>query len=54
MEIAYAAGITPEAFAEGEPAEAREIVRSLYDRRNSEGMYALIEEQRLSHEAADR
>jgi hypothetical protein len=53
LEVAYAAGTKPAAFTDGEAAEAARIVRALFDRRDSAGISALVEEQRLSATAAD-
>ncbi len=54
LEVSYAAGITPEAFAEVDAAEAARIIRALFDSRVGEGMAALAVEQRLSDAAADQ
>lgn len=54
LEVAFAAGIQPTEFADGAPAEAAAIVRSLFDRRDGPGMAALIDEQRLFTDAADQ
>jgi hypothetical protein len=48
------AGVQPAAFADGEPAEVRAIVRALFEQRTGDGMDALADEQRLSIEAADQ
>jgi hypothetical protein len=53
LEVAFAAGLRPDDFAEGIPAEAAAIVRRMFERREGTGMAALIEEQRLSADAAD-
>jgi len=53
LEVAYAAGTNAAAFAEGEAAEAARIVRGLFDGRGGAGMSALVDEQRLSDQAAD-
>lgn len=54
LEVAFAASVKPDAFGSGESAEAAGIVRSLFDRRDGAAMTALVEEQRLSPEAADQ
>jgi hypothetical protein len=53
LEVAYAAGTDPAAFAETEAAEAARTVRALFDSRDGAGMSALVREQRLSETAAD-
>jgi hypothetical protein len=53
LEVAYAAGLRPDHFAEGIPAETAAIVRRMFERREGTGMAALVEEQRLSADAAD-
>ena len=54
LEVCLAAGIGPNAFTDGEPAEAKAIVRALFATRRSTGITTLIAEQRLSDEAADQ
>lgn len=54
LEVSYAAGITPEACAEGDAAQAARIIRAMFDSRVGEGMAALAVEQRLSDAAADQ
>lgn len=53
LEVAFAAGVTPEEFTDGNRSEAAALVRSLFDRRDGPGMRALESEQRLSTMAAD-
>jgi hypothetical protein len=53
LEIAFAAGITPENFANGVRAESAEVIRSLFNDRRNAPMAALTSGQRLSAEAAD-
>jgi hypothetical protein len=53
LEVAYAAGTNSAAFTDGEAAEAARIIRTLFDRRDGDGMSALVGEQRLSATAAD-
>jgi hypothetical protein len=54
LEVAYAAGITADAFAEGDAADAARIIRALFNDRNGTGMSALAIEQRLSRAAGDQ
>ena len=54
LEIAFAAGVGPEAFANGEQAEAAALIRKLLAHRNTTAMKTLIDEQRLSPMAADQ
>lgn len=54
LEVGFAAGLGPSEFIAGEPADVRQIVRTLFDRRDGDGMAALVEEQRLGPEAGDR
>ncbi len=53
LEVAYAAGTDPRAFAAGDAARAARIVRTLFDSREGAGMSALTAEQRLSDAAAN-
>ena len=53
LEVAFAAGVDPTAFAEAIPAEGAALVRTLFDRRDGVGMTTLRSEQRLSEQAAD-
>jgi hypothetical protein len=53
LEIAYAAGIGPEAFERGVRVESANLIRSLFSSRRNAPMAALTSEQRLSAEAAD-
>jgi hypothetical protein len=53
LEVGLAAGITPDDF-EGEiPERSVNRIRSIFSLRDGLGMTALVEEQRLSAEAAD-
>lgn len=54
LEIAFAAGIGPEHFTGGTPADATAVTRALFERRDAPGMTALAAEQRLSPAAADQ
>ena len=54
LEVAFAAGIRPDAFEPGDPAEAAGIVRAQFDHREGAGMTAIVDEQKLSAEAADQ
>lgn len=54
LEVAFAAGIGPDNFAEGDAADAAEIARALFDRRDGSGMTGLAEEKQLSRSAADQ
>lgn len=53
LEVAYAAGTDPRAFAAGDAAKAARIIRTLFDSREGAGMSALTAEQRLSDAAAN-
>jgi hypothetical protein len=53
LEIAFAACLGPENFANGTRAESAEVVRSLFNNRRNAPMAALASGQRLSAEAAD-
>ncbi|MBP9051109.1 MAG: hypothetical protein KBF94_00680 [Ilumatobacteraceae bacterium] len=53
LEVAYAAGTDPRAFAAGDAAKAARIIRTLFDSREGAGMSALTTEQRLSDAAAN-
>lgn len=53
LEVAFAAGVDPHEFADGDRAEAATHVRALFERRDGAGMRALESEQRLSSAAAD-
>lgn len=53
LEVAFAAGVDPHEFAEGDRAEAATHIRALFERRDGAGMRALESEQRLSGAAAD-
>jgi hypothetical protein len=54
LEIAFAAGVKPNEFSEGEPARAAGVVRRLFADRDGRGMNNLATEQRLAAAAADR
>lgn len=54
LEIALAAGVKPNEFAEGESARAADVVRRLFADRDGLGINDLATEQRLSALAADR
>ncbi len=54
LEVAFAAGVRPNDFADGPAAEAAAHVRELFARRAGSGMAALVDEQRLSAGAADQ
>jgi hypothetical protein len=54
LEVAFAAGVNPDEFSEGEPARAADIVRRLFADRHGRGMNDLVAEQRLTAAAADR
>jgi hypothetical protein len=54
LEIAFAAAVTPPDFTRGVRAEAADIIRALFARRDGAGMAALADEQRLSDQAADQ
>lgn len=54
LEIAFAAGVKPNEFSEGEPARAADVVRRLFADGESRGMNDLATELRLSAPAADR
>jgi hypothetical protein len=53
LEIALAAGLSPDDFTSGIRAESAEVIRGLFDNRHGAPMAALAAEQRLSAEAAD-
>jgi hypothetical protein len=53
LEVAYAAGRTPDEFMEDVQAESASVVRSLFATRMGDGMTAIIDEQRLSAKAAN-
>jgi hypothetical protein len=53
LEIAFAAGVGPESFANGVRAESAEVIRSLFSNRRNTVMTAFASGQRLSAEAAD-
>lgn len=54
LEIAFAAGIKPNEFSEGEPARAADVIRQLFATRAGRGMTDLTTEQRLSEQGADQ
>lgn len=54
LEIAFAAGVKPNEFSEGEPARAADVVRRLFADRDGRGMNNLVTEQRLAAATADR
>jgi len=54
LEIANAAGVTPEEFATGEMSEGAAIARSLFADRQGPGMSAIAEDQGLSDTGADQ
>jgi len=53
LEVAFAAGVNPHEFADGDRAEAAAHVRVLFERRDGAGMRALEAEQQLAGAAAD-
>jgi len=53
LEVAFAAGLNPGHFREGVAAESAAIVRSLFARRDGQGMTVLKDEQQLSAPGAD-
>lgn len=53
LEMAFVAGISPQSFTQGVPAESADIIRRMFSRPDGPGMTALIREQRLSDQAAD-
>ncbi|HVM07694.1 MAG TPA: hypothetical protein VM345_04465 [Acidimicrobiales bacterium] len=53
LEVAFAAGVDPHEFADGDRAEAARHLRALFERRDGPGMRALEAEQHLSGAAAD-
>jgi hypothetical protein len=53
LEIALAAGLSPDDFTSGVRAESAEVIRALFGSRHGAPMAALAAEQRLSIEAAD-
>jgi hypothetical protein len=53
LEVAFAAGVGPDEFALGVPAEAAAHIRTLFERRDGPGMRALLGEQGLSAAGAD-
>jgi hypothetical protein len=53
LEIAFAAGVSPEDFSIGARAESAAVIRSLFDSRRNSPMAALTAGQRISAEAAD-
>jgi hypothetical protein len=53
LEIAFAAGVGPEAFASGVRAESANLIRSLFGSHRNAPITALTSGQRLSAEAAD-
>jgi hypothetical protein len=54
LEIALAADVTPSDFTRGVRAEAADIIRALFARREGAGMTALVDELRLSAQATDQ
>lgn len=54
LEIANAAGVTPEEFATGEMSESAAIARSLFANRHGPGMSAIAQDQALSDTGADQ
>ncbi len=52
LEVAFAAGVAPHEFADGDQAVAAARIRALFDRRDGPGMRALESEQQLSSAAA--
>jgi hypothetical protein len=54
LEICFAARVDSAAFSRGAAAEGAAITRELFNRQRGPGMRALIDQQRLSREAADR
>jgi hypothetical protein len=54
LEIVFAAAATPPDFTRGVRAEAADIIRALFARRDGAGMVALADERRLSAQAADQ
>jgi hypothetical protein len=54
LEIAFADDVTPPDFTRAVRAEAADIIRALFARRDGAGMVALADERRLSAQAADQ
>ncbi|HUB37258.1 MAG TPA: hypothetical protein VMA72_00240 [Streptosporangiaceae bacterium] len=54
LEICFAAGVKAEVFSRGATARAAAITRELFHRQGGPGMRALIDQQRLSKDAADQ
>jgi len=54
LEICFAAGVKAEAFSRGVTAQGAAITRELFDRQGGPGMRALIDQQRLTKDAADQ
>jgi hypothetical protein len=54
LEICFAAGVKGAAFSRGVTAQGAAITRELFDRQGGPGMRALIDQQRLSKDAADQ
>jgi hypothetical protein len=54
LEICFAAGVKAAAFGRGVTAQGAAITRELFDRPGGPGMRALIDQQRLSKDAADQ
>jgi hypothetical protein len=54
LEICFAAGVKAAAFSRGVTAEGAAITRELFHRQDGPGMRALIDQQRLSKDAADQ
>jgi hypothetical protein len=54
LEVAFEAGVQPDDLAGDTGAAAATRIRALFERRDGVGMKALVDEQRLSREAADR
>lgn len=54
LEIGLAAGLGPSDFASADESDAASVARHLFAERSGPGMVSLIDEQRLSKEAADQ
>ncbi len=53
LEVAFAANVDPAEFAAGSPADAAAVVRRLFADRHGPGMTSMVDEQRLTTQAAD-
>lgn len=54
LEVAVAAGVSPDAFSEGAGTESAEIARRSFEKLNEGAMKAIVSAQRLSGEAAQQ